>query len=411
MFDLSNPQQRERVLVIVAGIALCVIVMMVLPGQFGELTGLRNQQKDLRSKIDDLKQHDQIKDQVRNRLLTMENRAFAASGSARNSVELGYQAWLLDLARNAGIGNTQIRPSTASGVRDIYNKVVYTLEGEGRLDQIAEFLRRFHRTDYLHLISNVSPRPSPRNPSIFAVTFRIEVLVLPQVRASNVPGADEEAIAVTDKERQMLATIRERAILSEYTPPRPPEPTPEPVPPRAPFDGTPYCVVTAIVMADGRPQCWIHHQVAGRMYFLFEEEGFTLGGIRGTIKKIEVNAQRVHVAAEGGIYTIGLGKSFADAEDPTYFFTSIVDADGNPWTTESEGEPYCVIVCGSSDDDGNIVEQEKHILSAEASFPMPEGVTVTIRSIEPATNRMQMEVANVVYAVRVGGDFTEFRNE
>jgi len=412
MFDLSNPQQRERVLVVIAGIALCFIVMLVLPGQFGELTRLDRQRKNLENSIEDLKRHDRIKDDVRERLRTMESQAIADSGSARNMAELGYQQWLLELARNVGIGgdNAQIRPSTAAGVRDIYNKVVYTLEGEGRLDQIAEFLRRFHRTDYLHLMTNVSPRPSPRNPNVFTVTFRIEVLVLPQVRVNNVPRTDEEITAITDEERQMLATIRERAILSAYTPPPPDPPPPTPTPPRLPFDETPYCVVTAIVMVDDRPQCWINHRPAGRMYHLFEEESFMLEGIRATIKKIEMNAQRIQVAAAGGIYAINLGKSFADAEAPSYFFTGIVEENGNPWTAESVGEPHCVIVHGSLDGNGNLAEKVKHVLSAGESFPMAE-VSVIVRNIDPVSNQIQMEAAGVVYTIRAGSDFAEFSNE
>ena len=410
MLDLSNPQQRERVLVIVAGIALCLIVMLVLPGQFGELTRLANQRKGLENSIEDLKRHDRIKDDVRERLRTMESQAIANSGSARNMAELGYQQWLLELAENVGFGNVPILPSTAPGVRGIYNKIVYTLEGEGRLDQIAEFLRRFHRTDYLHLMTNVSPRPSARGPNVFIVSFRIEVLVLPQVRASNVPRTNEEIAVITDEERQMLATIRERAILSEYTPPRPPEPTPPPPSPPPDFDHSPFCFVTAITEVNGRPQCWIHHRTEGRMYHLFEGESFMLEGTRATIRKIEVDARRVQIAAAGGVYAVSLGRAFADAEKPSYFLTGIVDADGNPWTAESIDEPHCVIVYRPLDDNGNIVEQTKHVLSAGDSFPMAE-VTATIRSIDSATNQIQMEAAGVVYTIRVGGDFAEFSNE
>jgi|GEM_PF-2563179 len=410
MVDLSNPQQRERVLVVIAGIALCFIVMLVLPGQFGELTRLDNQRKDLENKIEDLKRHDRIKDDVRERLLAMESLAVAASGTARNMAELGYQSWLIELARTTGVGNVQISTLAASGVRDIYNKVVFTLQGEGRLDQIAEFLRRFHRTDYLHLITNVSPRPSARNSNVFTVSFRIEVLVLPQVRVSNVPNTNETITTMTDEERQMLATIRERAILSEYTPPRPPEPTPPPPSPPPDFHHSPFCFVTAITEVNGRPQCWIHHRTEGRMYHLFEGESFMLEGTRATISKIEVGAKRVQIAAAGGVYAISLGKSFANAEVPSYFLIGIIDVNGNPWTAESVGEPYGVIVHRSLDDNGNAVEKARHVLSAGESFPMTE-VSVAVRNIDPAANQIQIEAAGVVYTIRVGGDFSEFGNE
>jgi len=410
MLDLT-PQKREQLLVIITGITLFVIVMLILPGQFNELTKLKTDRKNQLTKIEELNVHAQNKDEIQKRLALMTSQALAASGSARSMAESNYQRWLLGLAGNAGIGNVQIRLSNTSGIKDIYNKVVFTLTGEGRLDQIAEFLRRFHRTDYLHMITRVTPTPSQRNPNIFNVTFTIEVLSLMQVRTSNMPGADEVADGVaaimTDEERQMLTTIRDRAILSEYTPPPPPTPNTPPSPPREDFNHTPFCVLTAIVMENGRPQCWIHYRTIDRMYPLFEEESFTLEGTRATVKKIEMDAGRIHVAAAGGVYALGLGKSFAQIEDPSYFLTGIVDADGNPWTAESTGEPHCVIVHGSETENGRLIERATYLLSAGDSFPMTE-VSCTVRRIDPAANQIQIEAAGVVYTIRVNGSFSEF---
>jgi len=410
MFNLT-PQKREQLLVIITGIVLFAIVMLILPGRFSELTKLENNRKDLLTKIDEVNVHAKNKDEIQERLALMTSQALAASGTAKSMAMSGYQFWLTELARNAGIGNVQLRESSAAGVRGIYDKVVFTLVGECRLDQLAEFLRRFHRTDYLHMITRVTPAPIQSNPNIFNVTFTIEVLSLPQVRTRNVPDASGVAAAMTDEERQMLATIRDRAILSVYTPPPPPPPvnTTQP-PPREDFNHTPFCVLTAVVMSSGRPQCWIHYRTTGQMYYLFEDESFTLDGTRATVKKIEMDAQRIHVAAAGGVYTLSLGKSFAQIEDPTYFFTGLVDASGNPWTAESTGDPLCVIVHGSEDDNGNLIEKATHRLAAGDSFPMA-WVSCAVRRIDPAANQIQIEAAGTVYNIRVNGAFTEFRNE
>jgi len=418
MVDLSNPQKREQVLVMIAGIVLCVIVMMVLPGQFGELTRLEGDRERLRTSIEELQQHDRMKDEVQERLVAVVGQALAPAGALRSVAVSGYQNWLLELASGTGIGNVQIRHSTAAGPRAIFDRHIFALTGVGRLDQIAEFLRRFHRTDYLHMITRVSPSPTSGNPNIFNVTFSIEVLALARVNAVHVPGANGITTEMTDEERQMLATIRERAILSEYIPPAPPPP-PTPIeptsPPPPPFDHTPFCFVIAIVMVDSRPQCWIHLRTAGQdhptagWYYLFEGGSFMLGPVRATVKKIEINAQRIQVAAAGGVYTIGLGKSFADAEEPTYFLTGIVDADGNPWTAGSTGEPHCVILHELEDANGGIA-RTRHLLAVGDSFPMAQ-VVATIRNIEPEAQQIQMEAAGVVYTISVDGSFSEFSNE
>ena len=319
MFDIANPQNRERLLVIAAGIALSVIVIMVLPGQFSELSKLKRQREDLQGKISDLQRHERIKDEVQERMSSLKDKAFpsAVGTPQRNTAMSGYQNWLLGLASSAGLGDDiQIHDGTAAGVRDADNKVIFpkitfTLRGEGRLDQIAEFLRRFHRTDYLHMMTTVSPRPLPRNPNLCIAEFRIEVLVLPTVTTANVPSSERETTAITAAEREMLNTIRTRAILSEYTPPPPPPPTPPPMvetrtPPPPEFYHSPHCFIEGINTVDGTPQCWIRIRTTDKQYFLYEGESFELDGVEATIKKIEVRTRRVHVAAEGGVYTVGL---------------------------------------------------------------------------------------------------------
>ena len=413
MFDLANPQKRERLLVVLAVIALCVVVVMFLPGQFTELNNLAAKKKKFLTDIEELKRHDRIKDEVQERLSDLTNQALVpATEALRNRAMIGYQTWLTGLASSAGLDNVRLRENNAPGVRDAYGKVVFTLTGEGRLDQIAEFLRRFHRTDYLHLMTSVTPSPAPRNPNMFSVEFKIEALTLAQVNSVNVPG-NGTTTAITDEERRMLETIRSRAILTEYTPPIPPPP-PQPVvappPPPPAFVHAPHCVVTAAVWVDGRPQCWIYHRTEEARYQLFEGDTFTLDGTNVTIKKIEMEAERIHAAAAGGVYRIRLGKSFDAYDEQTHTLTAIVDADGRPWGANSTGAPYCVILHELEDDNGVFREVARYVLAAGDMLPMEE-VTAIIRSVEPTANQIQMEAAGVVYTIRVGHSFSEFGNE
>jgi len=153
------------------------------------------------------------------------------------------------------------------------------------------------------------------NPNIFTVSFRVEVLALPQVSAVNIPGANGVTTAITDEERKMLATVRERAILSEYPLSSSPSATVQQSQQRMKdFDAAPFCIVTAIVELEGRPQCWVNHRTEGRMYYLFESESFTLGGVRVTIKKIDTKANLIQAEVAESMYTVRLGQSFADAE-------------------------------------------------------------------------------------------------
>jgi len=413
MFDISDPQKRERLLVIVAGIFLCAIVVLAMPMMFRETTKLQNAKKGLEKQIEELELHAKNKEEIRSRLTTFENQALASSGNVARS---RYEDWLGDLAISAGLRNNALTAPQRTALKGAGMKHTFTVTGTGRLDQIAEFLRRFHRTEYTHLIQSVSPRPSTRTPGEFDVTIKIETLELPQVRSVKVPSITDDGTAITDEETQMLATIRDRAILTAYTPPVPPQPVIAQSPPPEPinFDDSLFCFVNGIVEVDGRPQCWIDYRTAGRKYYLFEGESFRLGSVTCTIKKIETKGNRVQIAAAGSVYAVSLGKSFGRADDACYFLTGIVDAEGQRWTQDSTGEPRCVIVYGSEteDEDGNskIIEKEKSILAKGDSFPMAE-VLCTIADIAPTRNWIQIEAAGTVYDIRVGGHFAEFGAE
>ena len=417
MFDLSDPQKRERVLVIVACLFLCVLVTLALPMMFRETTRLKSEKTKLESKIAELELHARNKEEIQSRLTLFTNQALASS-SSRALDE--YRNWLGDLARSAGIRDyTNPGPARTVLRGGAGTKHTFTITGTGRLDQIAEFLRRFHRTEYLHLIQSVSPRPSARTPGEFDVTIKIEALELPQVRTVRVPSIAGDSTAITDEERQMLAAIGERRILSTYVPPPPPPPrstqenfvTAQPI---IDFDDSYFCFVNGIVAVDGRPQCWIDYRTEGRKYQLFEGDTFELGGVTCTIKKIEMKSQRVQIAAGGGVYAVRLGKSIGQADELCYFLTGIVDAEGKGWTPDSTGEPFCVIVYGSETEDarGNVrlVEMERHTLAAGDSFPMAE-VLCTIVRIVPASNLVQIEAVGTIYDIKVGGSFSEFWEE
>jgi hypothetical protein len=132
-----------------------------------------------------------------------------------------YQNWLKEMATSAGLTNVAPgRPtSTSTGnAKNIppYVKQTFPLNATGRLEQIAEFLRRFHRTEYMHVIQSVKPTPAGASqPGVFNVVFRIEALSLPQIKEVIIPSVAVPAF-INDEER-MLRDIRTRAILTEYT--------------------------------------------------------------------------------------------------------------------------------------------------------------------------------------------------
>ena len=318
MFDISNPQKREQFLVILAGIALCILAVGVVPTQFGEINKLKTDRTKLINDINEHKRHAKNEEEIKSRLTAIEMQALATAGTSAGGESVdGYRTWLRELFDSAGLRNYNApQPvSSGGGKGATYTKHTFVINnGEGSLSQIAEFLRQFCRAEYLHTIQSVRPLPTANRPGVFTVSFRIEALSLPQIKLVHMPSNDG---LTTDDERQKLAAIRDRAILSEYTPPPPVVASSPP----AVFDlDARYCVLSAIVETDGKPQCWIYHRTQGINYFLFEEGSFTLRGVRCVIKKIDIDAQQIHVdiqipgESSEGLVSVAVGKNFDDIE-------------------------------------------------------------------------------------------------
>ena len=223
MFDISNPQKRERLLVILAGIVLLFVVVWQLPAQFTVISGLKRERDNLEEKIEE---HNRLAGnipEIQTRLAVFERQALASAGSPQGSESVdGYRAWLINLATGAGltfISSTAPTATTPARGSAGFTQHSFSITCEGQLARIAEFLRQFHRVEYLHFIQQFQPSPVPNQPGRFRVTFQVRVLSLPQVRLVNMPNT--EGIAITPEERQMRTAIENRAILSEYTPPRP----------------------------------------------------------------------------------------------------------------------------------------------------------------------------------------------
>jgi hypothetical protein len=66
---------------------------------------------------------------------------------------------------------------------------------------------------------------------------------------------------------------------------------------------------------DGKSQCWIDHRSAGKKFYLFEDESFLLAGQRCTIKKIEIENQRILLEVGRELFSLKVGKNFQDIED------------------------------------------------------------------------------------------------
>ncbi|MDR0520351.1 MAG: type 4a pilus biogenesis protein PilO [Planctomycetaceae bacterium] len=318
-----SPQKRERLLAAAAALVLLVVLFTVLPLLFANIRTLQRKKSELQEKIEKHERNVRNEPAVQRRLADLSARSLLSKEETLSE----YHRWLMTLAQESGLKLNKSSRGTAqtSTQKNAYKKFPFTLEVFGRLEQLAEFLRMLNKADYLHSVQSVTPSRTKKSDE-FDIVIKVDLLSLPQVRNARMPKMDKSLTDADAGEKTMLTAIKSRSILSEYVPPPParvivdkrpdpPPPPPPPPPPRNVFDESPYCYVTAILDVDGIPQCWIDHRTAGQSYKLSEGGMFRLGNVRCSIKKIDIDKQRVQIEAAGGIYTVKIGKSFAEFED------------------------------------------------------------------------------------------------
>ena len=64
-----------------------------------------------------------------------------------------YQEWLVDLAQISGFSGTNVTIDKTSREQDIYVKIPVTLKTKATLQELAQFLERFHSVDLMHRIA------------------------------------------------------------------------------------------------------------------------------------------------------------------------------------------------------------------------------------------------------------------
>ncbi len=306
------PEKREKVLVAIAGILFAVMILPILYYLFwGDTAKMRLQRNRLRTEVEKLENDTANAVNLKKRIDKLTAISLPSGDYVAQSF---YQNWLYDQASASELREIKIDQGSISPMKDYYKKYTNTLHCRGSLEQFAKFLELFQRVDHLHLVRKIAVRPLKESREM-DISVTVESIALRQAKAAKTSPMNEKSNTVASKsEKEMLRNIVDRAIFSSYVPPTQHH-AETPSPKRASFDQSPYCYVTGIVEVNGKPQAWIDIRTESKKYFLSEGEMFRLDGVRCTIDKIDFDNQKVLVKAAGELFTIKVGRSFAEAPE------------------------------------------------------------------------------------------------
>jgi hypothetical protein len=119
----------------------------------------------------------------------------------RDVAQSRYQNWLFETAeKQVGFENVVIKASGSATASKVYQRLSYTLSGDGSIAQLTDFLYRFYSVNFLHRIHSLRVQTS-KGSSKLRLTFTIEALSL--------PGAPKREQLTAEPSNRLAATLPE----------------------------------------------------------------------------------------------------------------------------------------------------------------------------------------------------------
>lgn len=176
-------QQREKILAAVAGLLIVYLAGQYLFG-FDPFAAKNKELSNLQKKVE-AEQEKAIKAKHAARKVEGWQREALSNNVARSRSD--YHYWLLGLVERAKLDNAQVQPERKVIVnratpdrRNVlaFEKLPFTINGEGSLNQLTEMLHEFYSVDVLHRVRSLSMQPT-KSTKTLKLTLVVEALVLP----------------------------------------------------------------------------------------------------------------------------------------------------------------------------------------------------------------------------------------
>jgi hypothetical protein len=127
-----------------------------------------------------------------------------------------HQDWLRQTLQGAGLTVRELRDSTRAAASGDRKTIATTIEAQGTIPQIVDFLGRFYAAPHLHRIARTTLRRSEGGETLL-VSLEVEGLILPECDRTDALATGEGEL--TDAERtELVARVVERNLFAPYRP-------------------------------------------------------------------------------------------------------------------------------------------------------------------------------------------------
>jgi hypothetical protein len=300
-------QPRERVLALGLGVTVGLIVLYWGFGQYQSMFSKRegtvaNLEKQVSGKETKLLL---IERAVRRRT-ALEKRSLPTNPVAAQSL---YLNWLFGLV-NEKLTLPSVTPRNVVGRPKAFQPLAFEVKGQGDLATIVKVLHDFYAANHLHQVTMLNIKPQDKTDKL-NLTMHIESIILPGTKRKDTltiePG-DNLALASFDDYKKAIV---ERNLFAEYKPPQQPTVVVKATEPT--FDLAKLAFLTNVGHGvDKQPFAWITERNANRRTVLSEGSEFEIGGIKGKVKRIDIDNRTVELEIDGKSVILNQYKSLGD---------------------------------------------------------------------------------------------------
>ena len=241
-----------------------------------------------------------------------------------------YRDWLSVLIEKAKLRDVVLQPDRSQTVSrttsdrkvvPVYRLVSFTIQANGDLKQLTNWLYDFYDKDLLQRVKHLTIQPL-KDPKELKLTMVVEALALPNAPSGSLTErASSQRLALSTRDAYEKLIVS-RNVFVPYTPPppvRPPYKAPEvkappriPTPPPPPrFDDSKFAFLTAILNEGDEAEVWVLVRTTGKLHKLHHGDSVEVGQFKGTITRI--GKYDIEITTGGQRLLIALGNSLRDS--------------------------------------------------------------------------------------------------
>jgi hypothetical protein len=219
-----------------------------------------------------------------------------------------YHDWLLSLI-NGKLAEPSVTPRAARAGAKGYLPLDFEVKGEGTLEQVTKFLHDFYSANHLHQVTSLVLKPLDKSGKL-GLTMQVQAIILPGAdrkdSLTTEPGDNLALDSYSDYQKAVVG----RNLFAEYKPPsaapvvaRSTEPT---------FDLAKLAYFTTLLESNGKPEAWLTERNVNKRTRLYEGDEFQVAGVKGTVKRINLDDRYVELEVDGKPVIVSQHKSLGD---------------------------------------------------------------------------------------------------